>query len=112
MTLAADIADDYTIFDNTETVTLTPKNPAGTADSSVTALRGPVTRQQAAQMGGGFVASPNHCSFAIFIATLGSTVPRPGDTITDAASVVWNVLMAQQATLQSRYDCLAVKQVA
>lgn len=86
MSLADTIADDYTIFDETETVTLTPQNPAATADSSVTALFTPISQGPIA---GGIVGlESKDMQFTLFGATLTPT-PKNGDKITRADATTW-----------------------
>ena len=103
MSLASDITTDYLKFDDTETVTLTPKNRIATADDTVTALRQPLTKKQidwAASVGKSGVV----VSFVLFGNTT-SLVPQDMDQIT-ASSIIHVILMVEKLTLGTRYRCL------
>ena len=104
MSLQTDIAGDYAQIDATETVTLTPKNRTASADTSVTALRQPLNKQQIA-----WAASIGQClvsvSFVLFGNTMGTLVPQPLDQITDSGNVVYVIRQVDKLTLGSRYRC-------
>jgi hypothetical protein len=108
MTLASDIAGDYTIFDDTETVTFTPLTGSNT--TGVTALRRATgTRQVSGEAMG--MDSETATMWSLFTSTLSSAVPVPGCKITDSSSVVWRIQEVAKVTLGSRYRCLCVKEI-
>lgn len=108
MTLAADIADDYTMFDGVETVTYTPA--AGSAVATVKGLRRGMRRSDfsvAATLG----AEVNDEVWNLWVSTLGGLTPAAGGTITDAAGTIWEIVSATLGTLNTRWRCIARKQV-
>lgn len=113
MTLATDIADDYLFFDGLESVTLTPRSAGvdGTPVTSVSALRGPtltVPRNNEAAT----LDEVSAGTWELFTATLGATVPAPGDKITDASSVSWRIVGVRTLTLGSRFQCDVIRELS
>ena len=107
MTLAADIAGDYSVMDGTEAVTLTPQNPAGTPASGVTALRRVLSKRDLMGIG----IEPSDLVWHLWVSTLGGTVPKQGDKITDAGSVSYLIQNLELDTLGTRWRCIARKTV-
>ncbi len=105
MTLQADIATDYLIFDGNETITFTPQNPAATAVNSVVANRSILTRRDLMGIG----IEPSDVVFSIAVSTLGSAVPKLGDKITDANNVSYLLVSAELRTMDTRWRCIARK---
>lgn len=108
MSLATDIADDYEDFDWTETVTFQARNPTGTADSTVTALRRVLSRRDLA-FDNGVGLQPDDLVFILFSATLGSNAPKSGDIITDSSGQVYTILSVEKGTLGSKWRCVCRK---
>jgi len=104
MTLAADIADDYTFMDGVETVTVTFR-PAGTQVTTVKALRRTTNwRELNAGLQGNFEIGTE--VFQLFNATLSSNIPKNGDLITDSDSKKYTIKSVIKATLGTRWDCI------
>ena len=108
MTLATDIASDMAGFDGVETVTLTDVS-AGTSDTSVTGLRGPLSHREV-MMNGPAGLEPGDVAWNLQANTT-AIVPIPGDTITDGDSVVWTILSVTKATLGTRWRCIGRRQI-
>ena len=112
MTLAADIAADYSIIDGIESVTLTPQNPAATAVTGVKAQRRALTR---AEISGQVVGvEPQDVPFHLWFgpSSVPATVPKNGDTITDSASVVWTIQSLTYSAQCSRWRAACRRQVS
>ena len=109
MTFATDIANDYEVFDGTETVTYS--NVANGAVSSTDAtVPGALRRNvQKSQLGGELALTPQDLVWHLPVATLTGT-PKVGDTITDSGSVVWNMLAVSKDTLGTRWRCITRQQ--
>jgi len=110
MTLATDIAGDHSVIDGTETVTVTPQNPTGTADSSVTALRRQLSRREL-QFSGIIGLTPDDMVWHLWETTMSMSSVKAGDLITDSASVVFTILSASKDTLGTRWRCPCRKQI-
>lgn len=108
MTLATDIANDYTAFDGAEAVTFSVVvNNAVSATVSVSsALRRALTKQAGQLSAAGLALEPEDVSFHLPVSLLSGNTPKPGDLITDASSVVFTILAATKATLGTRYACV------
>lgn len=110
MTFAADILDDFTIFDGLETVTLTPKNVDASPITGVQALRRAQNRQTISLFGD-LAIEPTDVPFILFVGSaanpsLAGAVPKGGDWITDADGIKWTIKGIGKQTLASRYTCL------
>ena len=110
MGLAADIAPDYLIFDETETVTHTPYTVAGagTPDAAVTALRRVLTHKDIQLLSNSIGLEQEALPWEVFKDTVTGT-PVNGDTITDSDSVIWRVQNVQRRTFSSNYRCLCTR---
>ena len=108
--MALDVSDDYTIFDGVEDVTVTLRRTTGdTARSVSDALMRSVAGSDS--QAAGVVIGADTTSWTIPVDELESgDVIQEGDTITDAASVVWTIKSVTHATLESRWRCVCVKQ--
>ena len=116
MTLAADIANVYQYIDGIETVTHTVY-PAGTATATVKGQRGELSFREVASNGPAGIESTDMV-WELWATTLASgAVPRQGDTITDSAGTVWQVLAVgagskdRIGTTVIRYRCVCRQQV-
>ena len=105
-----DVTTDYLIFDNTEAVTVTLKRAAGdTARSVTSALQRAVTRNDSQTAGVQIGSDSTVWHIANDELTSGDAI-KEGDTITDAASVVWTVKGVSFGTFETRWRCVCVKQ--
>lgn len=103
------LTTDYEIFDGTETVTFSAV-AAGAVSSTDTTVTSALRRAvQKNQLGGELALTPQDLVWHLPVATLTGT-PKVGDTITDAASVVWNMLAVSLDTLGSRWRCITRRQ--
>lgn len=109
MSITSDIAGDHQYIEGTETVTLTPKNRIASADTSVTAKRGPL-RWRELQLMGEVAIEARALAFNLFTVTHGSLVPQPGDWITDSTGVVYTIRSAEKLTLGQRWRCVCEQQ--
>lgn len=77
----------------TTALTLTPYSSGDTAGSPVTGVYGFREPRQTRSFPGGpvFIASADDVVWMLQAASLGATVPKAGDTITDENSVVWRI---------------------
>ena len=91
MTLAADLAADYTLFDGVEEVTITS---AGVDTASVPALQRPL------QLGPDALTEVRRTTWHVWSTAL--TI-RPGDVLTDSGGTVWVVENSQQVTFKTRW---------
>lgn len=108
MTFPTSIASDYAIFDGTETVTFR-RVVDGAVAASVSvqnALRQPISRNAAQLTAAGLSLEPSDVTIGLWVSRLGGERPKPGDLIEDASGVVYTILAANNATLQTRYDCI------
>lgn len=112
MTLATDIATDFTLFDGLETVTLMPQNPAGAPMANVKGLRRVQEQQNMAASPAAMPSEPTDLIWHLWTATLGGAVPKNGDTITDDAGAVWTILELSLTTLGTRYRARCRKVVS
>ena len=109
MTLADDIAGDWSVFDGVETVSLTPQNPPAAAVTGVKAMRRALTRREVdlIEMTGGVQVSD--LCWSLWDATLGGTEPQVGDLITDGGGQDWSILVLELTTLGTRWRALTRK---
>lgn len=106
--LATSIADDFEIFDATESVSLT--TTAGVVTSGIAGVTsGMLTRAQRDVIGEVATAG-EYRSFRLPVAELASAVPSQGDKITDAASRAWTILAVDLATCDTGYICACARQ--
>lgn len=110
LTQSAIAADFASLADNTETVTLTPQNPAATAITGITALRRALQRRDMDAVAGLSVEN-DVIVWHLPSSALGSTAPKQGDIIT-AGSEVWTILSAEKQTLGTRWRFVCVKRRA
>jgi hypothetical protein len=113
MTWDIDIADDYEVFDNLETVTYFRRIGAGTFDAGTTvtgALREVGTRVETQRRGSNVqqtlawnLPTVQVGSFEFPAPPLGIADPKVNDVIQDAAGVRWSVLKVDSDTLQTRW---------
>lgn len=110
MTLAADIANDYLIFDgNTSDITLHQIRPDGRYTVSVSnVVDSPLTRRQMAAMQGGLTGKERH--FSLNASQVGSQGVEVGDKIEVSSGNVWIVIQSGLATLDSRWTCICHQQ--
>jgi hypothetical protein len=104
--LTTAIADDYLLFDGTQTVTL--RTLDGDSASAAGVTSSPLSYKQMAMVGG-LVAEDQAQTFSLPKATCGGLVPEQNGTITDENSVVWRILSVDNKTLDSRYVCPCVR---
>lgn len=106
-----DAASSYLNWSNTETVTLTPylNGSAQTAVTGITALRRALSKTEIAS-GVGVYLQGDEVVWNLPNAMLSSNVPKPGDTITDAGSVVWTIISVQKLTWGTRWRCVCRQQ--
>lgn len=105
--LATAIADDCDMFDGIQTVTLTQ---ASVATSVAEVTKSPLSKRQVEMVGGVVALEGTERSFSLPVANLGGVSPKQGSTITDASSVVWMIVAAELATLDTRWKCACQKQ--
>jgi len=87
-----------------ESVTLTVLTSGATV-TGVTAERRNVNRRT----GGQADLSSDELQFILHSLTLGSTLPKAGDTITDSSSVVYRIESVVSELLATRHRCTVVK---
>lgn len=102
--------DDYADIDNVETVTFTPQNPAGTAVTTVQAKRYERQRTEV-EIGSGLGVEPTLGLISMWDSTLDSNVPKAGDTITDAESIVWTITAVRRVNHDTQWECDVIRQV-
>jgi hypothetical protein len=107
MTLASDIANDYLLFEGTQTVTLRIP-PDGDAVSVAGVATFPLSYKQMAFLGG-ISPEAETISFSLARAACGATEPLNDGTITDANGVVWRIISKELKTLGTRWLCACVK---
>lgn len=115
MAVTLDISDDYAIFDNPESVTVTLKRASGNDTATVdNALRGALSRDQVLALGGSLMA--DHCTWFIpndqLISGGASRVIKPKDTIAPSGEV-WTVSDAKMVAAggsKSGWQCWCVKE--
>lgn len=106
--IADKIANWYVHFHEVETVTLTPK-PVGTADTSVSALRGKLSKRGLALAATGAV-NYSDITFLMFTATM-SLTPKNGDTITDSSARVYTIMDVADTCLETQWEAICRPQV-
>lgn len=107
MTLAADIANDYLLFEATQTVTLRIP-PDGDATTVAGVATFPLSYKQMVFLGG-LAPEAEMISFSLARAACGSTEPVNDGTITDANGVVWRIISKELKTLGTRWLCACVR---
>lgn len=107
MALSVDYGGDYAFVDGTETVTLTPK-PTGTAVTTVKASRSSLGRAELTA-GGVIGASPGDVIFYLWDDTLGGTIPKTGDFITDADGTSYVIRTVTLRSDEVQWRCLSVQ---
>lgn len=110
MSVATDMADSWQYVEDVEEVTLTPKNPDGTPVASVKAKRrvmNKTTMQQFAAVG----IEPTDIPIHLWASTLGATVPKQGDWITDSGGTVYRIISLSLESLRNRWRCLCRRNV-
>lgn len=113
MTLGADlitaVQGDYQYVDGVETVTYTVR-----ATGAVLAtVHGIPAAEEMSEQGEMAVSKATRQAWILWANTMGSVVPAAGDTITDAAGVVWTVNESSGPAIGASrvyYRCECVKQ--
>ena len=108
MTISLDYSGDHAFVDGIETITLTPQNPAATAVTGVKARRSSKTKA-AISPGVSFSSEPVSETWFIWSGPLSSTVPKPGDKLTDVNTVVWIIQTVQTRDDGAQYSCFATQ---
>lgn len=109
MTLQANIAADCGFFDGVQTVTLIQRRAGTTANRTVNNVTSGALSKRQLQALGGVALTGREKSWSLNVAEVGASGVEPGDTITDAASAINNILTAELATLGTRWKCVAVQ---
>ena len=107
-TVATAYGSDHAFFNSTETVTVTPQNPAGTPVGSVPALRYPVTQQiiDSSDLG----IEPSDVTFWLWESVLAATTPKNGDKITDGSSVHYTILSLTKHGREPQWQAICRQQ--
>jgi hypothetical protein len=107
MALTPDIlGSKYKIVPGATTVTFKIAG-AGSGVSIDGARKRPLTTAE--RMLTGFREGATDCTWILAATVLGSTVPQPGDSITEADGTVWIIGRVESALAESDYKCYAVK---
>lgn len=107
-TVSTAYAADYAHFDGYELVTFTEQNPAGTPVTSVPAIRYPVGESL---IGSGDLGSEDYdVVFHLWNGSLSTAVPKNGDIVTDASSVVWTVITSSKRGYEPQWELRCRKQ--
>lgn len=104
----------YQMLPDPITVTLTPNDSAGTLGTAVTVTeaRSRPLQQRELQMLGSIIGIEDTTrAFLLPINTLGGTVPKNGDTITDNAANDWTIRVAGLDGTDTLYRCVCVKNI-
>lgn len=104
MTVQDDLSTSYTLYEEVEDVTLSPR-VTGSPDASVKAKRRVATKNDytfAANLG----ITTEIIVWHLWASTMGSLVPRPDDTITDSDTVDYTIRSVQKMSLGQRYRCM------
>ena len=102
MTLATAIANDYTLFDGNEAITLQKPGTTTTTAVSAALRRAGTTREAAASQGKYTTADVGwHLPQSLV-----TTQPALGDKVLDSAAVYWTILDVTKATLGTRWKCV------
>ena len=111
MTIADDLATSYQYVEGVEVVSLTPKNPTAAAVANIKSKRRVLGKQSIQQFGGVIGLQPSDITIHLWKSTMGATVPKQGDWITDAGNVVFTILALSFESLQNRWRCLCRQNV-
>lgn len=108
MSLATDLANDYTAFDDTEAVTFKAiANDAVVVTLEVSpALRRALTRQASQLSAAGLALEPGDLVWHLPNALLNGNKPKPGDLIVDASQVTYTILSVVKASFGTRWQCV------
>ncbi len=108
MAVVDDLADFYNLVEQVEDVIVTPTTPPATAQTGVKARKRQLSRSEVffGQQAG---ISPNDAVFHLWVSTLGTIVPNPGDKITRTNGEVWQILSLQLVSLETRWRCVCRK---
>lgn len=107
MGFEATVAQDFSVSDGYETVTVTNKTLAGnTTTSCPFATRFDIDRREQMASAGAFTSQS--AIWHIPVATVATM--READTITDAAGVVWTVTDAKKIAWDSLWECITTKE--
>jgi len=103
---ANDLRTKYQIVPGQVSVTFKANN-AGGGSSIAGARKRPLSKEERAyaEMSIGMDA----CMWILPANTLGATVPKPGDSVTDSASAVWLIQGVTSGLMEAEYKCLCVK---
>lgn len=105
MTLVADIAADFLLFDGLEAVTLrVPADEVGSAATVTYALRRSIHRREVEVSGGKYTMQDSAWHFLVSAGT-----PVIGGTITESDGVIWTILETQKQSLDKRWRCVCRK---
>lgn len=102
-----DYSLDYLLWDFPEAATLTSVRDGQDLTAAVThALRGQPSIKERAPTGG--VYTGTDLLWLLPGVLLGGLTPKPGDTVTDAAGVIWTILQPEYDQLDQMWQCYAV----
>lgn len=112
--LAAAIANDYKIFDNLQTLTLSQKSIGRTTTASH-AIDGctssKLTRNQCELLGNSIGLEDQYRNFSLPVVNCNSLIPRDADELSEASpsTTVWIIKSAELRTLNTRWFCLCYR---
>ncbi len=101
-TLGASLANDYRVFDDTISGSFISKAAAGNTTISLTNVDGAMLSVR--ELGGLFQLGDKRWSLPANQISAGHE-PKPGDSFTDDASVVWELLDAKLDDFGISWDC-------
>lgn len=106
MSLADDLKNVYRAIPGIETVTLTPQGTGATPVTGVQALRRVMSMAAISFATGAPGIDRKMLTFHLWVSTLGGTIPKNGDKITDANNVVYTIDSVDLTTLGTRYKAI------